>query len=715
MASSGAPREVGHVRDALHREFDDLLDMTDVRPDQREQQFLSRALAALAVRKLAGIESSLAAESLVDGFGDTGIDAVATSDRGSRLWLVQSKWSDRGAASFNVAAALKLVEGLKLIDAKKFDRLNVKFQQHAARVESVLRDPRTRITLVIVLMGPDELNADVAQRLKDAQEDFNQYSPILDYEVWGVGRLWRTVRDDLSEPPIDLTAKMDEWAYLAEPYEAYHGRVSVAEIYEWHATHGDRLFEKNIRKSLGLTEVNYGLVETLMQDPGLFWYYNNGITLLCDTAERHNWRRGTRSPVELYLRGASVVNGAQTVAAIAEAMQRDPDAATDGYVGVKIITTEKCPDDFGIAVTRTTNTQNRVERRDFAALDKVQEDIQDDFALTLRKIYSFKRGELDPAPDAGCSIVEAAIALACAHRNPELVARVKQNADLLWEPGPTGVYTQIFGRPSSAIRIWRTVVTTRTVRASLSEGKDRLEGRAKVIAEQGDFLITHIVFRYLDTENIEDPGCDWTSVLEEIEDLTIKALTWLVYHLDAEFGSTSYIGSTFANPARCLLLATKVGESLADQQAIPDLPEEYRPAVNKRGRRPNAVPTLVNSGRIADGTILTYKPVTASEAAALAEWLNEDARRGRASWINSRSNPLLWSYDGKRYSPSGLVALMWEQAGWRMRQAVQGPSRWHVPGQGSLWELAQQVMTELDVPAGPSVEEDDRIKSEEIN
>ena len=129
--------------------------------------------------------------------------------------------------------------------------------------------------------------------------------------------------DDLAEPPIDLTAKMEEWNLLAEPFEAYQGRVSVAEIAEWYSLHGDRLFQQNIRKSLGLTEVNHGLVETLTQNPDHFWYYNNGITLLCGTAERHNWSRASRGPVDLQLHDASVVNGAQTVTAIYEAMQKN--------------------------------------------------------------------------------------------------------------------------------------------------------------------------------------------------------------------------------------------------------------------------------------------------------------------------------------------------------------------------------------------------------
>ena len=236
---------------------------------------------------------------------------------------------------------------------------------------------------------------------------------------------------------------------------------------------------------------------------------------------------------------------------------------------MKVITTRSCPTDFGINVTRTTNTQNRVERRDFVALETVQEDIRDDFALTLGKVYSFKRGELDPAPDAGCSIVEAAVALACAHRNSELTARVKQNTDLLWEPGTTGAYHLLFARAPSACRIWRTVITTRAVRETLHDGRDDLEGRAKVIAEQGDFLIAHIVLQQLDSTNIDDIDYEWDAALEGVRDLTTNILAWLVYHLDTEFGSTSYIGSTFANPERCRLLANKVIESIKSDAIVP--------------------------------------------------------------------------------------------------------------------------------------------------
>ena len=50
---------------------------------------------------------------------------------------------------------------------------------------------------------------------------------------------------------------------------------------------GIRLFARNVRGFLGKsTQVNRGMQETLSEEPWNFWYYNNGITMMCDHAER---------------------------------------------------------------------------------------------------------------------------------------------------------------------------------------------------------------------------------------------------------------------------------------------------------------------------------------------------------------------------------------------------------------------------------------------
>jgi hypothetical protein len=111
---------------------------------------------------------------------------------------------------------------------------------------------------------------------------------------------------------------------------------------------------------------------------------------------------------------------------------------------------------------------------------------------------------------------------------------------------------------------------------------------------------------------------------------------------------------------------------------------------------------LIDAGRLADGTTVTYRAPHKREADAMAAWLAEDPRRGMATWINERVRPLLWAADGKRYSPSRLVQLMWELAGWAEAPvAAQGPSRWFVSNEGSLWDLALELLTLAEADDDP--------------
>ncbi|MGW0434076.1 AIPR family protein [Micromonospora sp. NPDC003197] len=698
-----APKtQIRQVRSALKREFEDLIDLTDLgnkSGNEREQAFLSRALAALVVRDLTGCDSAAAAEAVIDGRDDIGIDAVATDKSASHLWLIQSKWSDNGRAGFGVAEALKFIDGLRHIDSRRFDRFNIRFQNLADQVAAVLSNRGSKITLVPAVMRTDALSDEVVRRLVDAQDEFNQLGNMLDQRIYLARDVWEVVRNDFAEPPIELTAKMQDWIRITEPYEAFQGIVSAAEIAEWYATHEDRLFDRNIRKPLGITQVNQGLIETLTAEPHNFWFFNNGITVLCNELVPDYFSRATRSPVALKLDGASVVNGAQTVHAIHRAYQKDGDTVTDGQVTVRVISLKNCPPGFAEAVTTATNTQNRVERRDFVALDRVQAAIKEDFTLSLQKTYAVKRGEPEPQLEDGCSVESAAIALACAHRNSDLAVRAKRGVDLLWEEGPQGAYNLLFNAedPPSAYQVWRSVCILREIYATLHNTAKNRQARAEAIADRGKLLIAHIVFQHLDLDGIDDPEANWEEILAQVPDAVERVTAWLVYHVDAEFNQNSIVSSTLADPDHCRLLVGLVLADLKRDVPVPDLPQEYRPAKRvPRQRRPNAVPTLIDAKRLADGTPLTYKATGQTERVAMAEWLAEDPNRSAATWVNQRVRPILWAADGKRYSPSGLVQQMWRMAGWsKAPVAAQGPSRWYVAGEGSLWTLAKEAMVSL--------------------
>ncbi|WP_052168777.1 AIPR family protein [Actinoalloteichus spitiensis] len=498
--------KIRHIRDALLREFSDHIEMSDVEKrsaPEREQVYLSRALTAFAIQDITGCTTADAAAGVIDGRDDHGIDGVAVNSGGApHVWLVQTKWSDRAKAGLDLSAVLKLERGLTKLVNGEYDHFNSRFQKIAGEVDEALATPGVRITLVIALMGQSELAPEITAELDTICAKMNDGDePMLDVVVRTLADFHRFVRDGLADPAIELEAHIEDVGQLADPYRAYYGTMPVAEVARWYSEHGERLFAKNIRRSLGVTEVNRDLMRTLREKPEHFWYFNNGITVLCDSVRR----TARYATGEFHLTGASVVNGAQTVKSISEATREAPEALARGRVWVRFISLEHCPEGFASAVTKATNTQNRVEARDFVALDPDQARLRDEFALSLHKTYVVKRGEVDPAPDAGCSVVEAARALACAHRNPDWAARAKRDSSLLWERGEQGAYQALFGGKPSAFRVWRTVQALREVSARLRARQTALEGRAAQIVQQANLLTTHVVLQLLSSRAMDEP------------------------------------------------------------------------------------------------------------------------------------------------------------------------------------------------------------------
>ena len=77
--------QVGHIKSAREKRFSGLIDVGDIQPsvsgDDKENQFLTRALAAFAVAELAKADDKVAADSVVDEFHDDGIDLTAHSTK----------------------------------------------------------------------------------------------------------------------------------------------------------------------------------------------------------------------------------------------------------------------------------------------------------------------------------------------------------------------------------------------------------------------------------------------------------------------------------------------------------------------------------------------------------------------------------------------------------------------------------------------------------
>ncbi|MEU6109051.1 AIPR family protein [Streptomyces albidoflavus] len=698
------PMQVRQVRQALTHEFASLLDLTDVSSRSQEQQervFLSRALAAKAVQLVAGCTTAEAANSVTDGADDNGIDAVIVSSDTAEIWLTQARWSNDGRARFDSASVLQLLHGLRRLVNLRYDRFNAKFDPLIEQLNAALKAPSCRIHLVLAAIGDPGLAPGSRDLLDEATSDFNHEKELLDFRFLGVADFHSAARRGVVPEPISVTATLsDGWHMNSTPYQTFLGTVGADELASWYENYGRQLFDQNVRYPLGLTNANLAVIESLLNNPHEFWYFNNGVTVLCDSVRAHYFaRRAVGQPTRLELVNARVVNGAQSVASIHHAYGLDPEAVTEARVSLRVICLDGAPADLAQRITQATNTQNRVEPRDFAALDPQQILIRQDFALSLGKIYVLKRGELEPAPAAGCTVVEAAFALACAYPDAAVVARLWRDSSTLWSRGPRGIYTQLFGSPPTALQIWRSVKLMRGVRDALATLTAGLEGRDQMIADRADLLITHIAFQLVGNDGIDEPGDEWDARQQATLKRTEELLLGLIEQLGAEYGQFALLARILRDEERCRRLASSVLESLTNggNQELP------RPGQSARRRRPNAVPLLVQYGRLEDGTQLLYRPNSAPEREALHEWLGEVPERYLASWVNDHRKPLVWAVDGQRYSPTGLVFRIWEEAHWVEHPvAVAGTRSWYVPGEGTLDSLASELLANEEIASdGP--------------
>jgi hypothetical protein len=106
------PLEITHLRNRLRQDFTAKLpEATFGFGEEKERNFLSRALAALAIQRLSGRSIDEAVAAVVDGGRDSGIDGIQYSGAVHRLWVVQSKFFADGRGEPSLADVSKFKNG----------------------------------------------------------------------------------------------------------------------------------------------------------------------------------------------------------------------------------------------------------------------------------------------------------------------------------------------------------------------------------------------------------------------------------------------------------------------------------------------------------------------------------------------------------------------------------------------------------------------------
>lgn len=128
------------IQAKLDELFENKIDLSDAtNPDEKNNKYYTRAIAALALVIQCGIDNDIAAQSITDGYHDMGIDAVYNDTTQKKLILVQSKWRKNGNGGVFQEEASTFVEGIKRIINLDFNRCN---QKLAAKQQEIWNNSR---------------------------------------------------------------------------------------------------------------------------------------------------------------------------------------------------------------------------------------------------------------------------------------------------------------------------------------------------------------------------------------------------------------------------------------------------------------------------------------------------------------------------------------------------------------------------------------------
>jgi hypothetical protein len=478
----------------------------------RRFNFRSRALLAFALECSTGVAADEAPAAIVDGGNDNGIDAIHVAPDLS-LWLLQSKYIDAARGEPDLGEVNKLCTGVRDLLAGRWDRFNNAVRAKRDQIAMALNNPACRIQVLLVHTG-GALSDDKRRLLADLEAEVNAGRPgYLRCIVHGLSGLHDLHLEALAREPIREVAELRDYGFVEAPYWAVYGRIATRQLAEWSQRFGPALVERNLRRFKGSTEVNDGLAATLRAEPHHLFYFNNGVTLVCDSCTQVGVSTATRASGRFELRGVSIINGAQTVGAIA----REPVAHYEAHpseVLVTIISLERAPQGFGELVTQNRNRQNPVDIRDFAALDERQQHWHDTLEL-VGVNYICQTGQDDaPRGPAVFDVAEAARALACCgtghHWSEDVVAASADSRRLfrqtLQSGAPHGTpspYRRTFPDTLQAKELWRVVQVARLVsdamlaRARTEADPTDLPGgrlRAGDILREGRWLALHLLF-----------------------------------------------------------------------------------------------------------------------------------------------------------------------------------------------------------------------------
>lgn len=576
--------QVAYIESALRRRFFPLVPkvVTPERQNWTEEQHdtdrLSRSLAAYALVGLSDMDDTTAAGTVTDGKNDGGIDALYFDRAGNRLIFVQAKFKRSGTAP-SQDENLKTINGIKALQDRRFNEFNTAFRDRLDEIEAAIDTAGVQMLVILSFLG-ENVGPHVTNDLNALKAELNRLSPRMEWQVAGLSTIYAWLVAEQTPQVVSANIVLWNWAAITDPRKAVYGQITAASLAALVAEKGKALFERNIRHYLGSVGVNTAIEETVRRRPSDFFYLNNGITAVTEILTQ---AAGNALQCTFGLTNVSIVNGAQTAGAIANAALAGT-LSPDAKVFITIIEIRTGADDIGLRITRARNHQNVVRGVDFAALDPNQERLRQEMALAGITYYYRPSAEARARRDDAFTLEEAAVALACLsmpvrttteidalrtlrrpiHNAVEFVVMAKKEVGRIWEQDGA-LYGQLFPPTLTGLRICRIVRIYRFIDQILAATERSENGyyRRMFFRHARYFIMAFVGHRSADIISLVDfalSPADQTLLSQRINEIAEA-----IYSQSQPLQSVKGYLSIFRNLTDSQLLADGVMQRLVQQ------------------------------------------------------------------------------------------------------------------------------------------------------
>lgn len=387
------------------------------------------------------IDSDSIQTGIIDNAGDKGIDFIAIDD--NKVYILQTKYNYK--KNNEIEDFLNIPQNIKSDYYK--NSANSELKEFIREIKTI-KNPEYILLYVTTEQATREEELHFEERAKSNNVQFS----LIDFTA--LKAEYETVSTMGENPPDNITLNLGQEDYIhlsVEPNETIlitQKGSKLKALYQ-RTDCKERLFNYNIRQWLGKNAVNKGMIETIEIDPLKFFYYNNGITAICE-----NFNLNETEKI-ITCSKFQIVNGAQTLTTLAK--QPDEVDLSQVKVLLKIVKADKYTTgdrDNSLAsnIVKNNNSQTVIKAIDFRSNDLIQIDIDKkvkdnklkyplDYPMSQLVAYKRKR-RLNEAKYKTITMENIAKTYYSMFINP---CDIYLSSKKLWDISETGYYYKIFG------------------------------------------------------------------------------------------------------------------------------------------------------------------------------------------------------------------------------------------------------------------------------